>query len=128
MDEKRVMVVDDESQIVKMYTKAFSKAGFVVQSATSAKQALEMLPKKPSMVHFLDLFMPDMNGLELCRIVRKEWPMSICFAVTGHASLYELTDLREAGFEDFFLKPLSVSVLVETAKRAFEKIERWKER
>jgi CheY-like chemotaxis protein len=126
MDEKRVMVVDDESQVLNMYTKAFTKAGYAVQSATSAEQAIAMLPKKPCMVFFLDLHMPDIDGLELCRRIRKQWPMSICFAVTGFASLYELTDCREAGFEDLFIKPLSVSVLIEAAQRAFEKIERWK--
>ena len=126
MNEQKIMVVDDEAPIRNLYIKAFSQAGYTVYAAENAETAIEMVPRTSCMVYFLDLFLPGMSGLDLCRTIRKQWPMSICYAVTGYASLYELNDCREAGFEDYFIKPVSMAVLLETAKHAFAKIERWK--
>jgi CheY-like chemotaxis protein len=128
MEEKRILVVDDDSRIAQMYAKAFTKKGYIVTIASNANEALEILPVKSHMVMFLDLHMPNMNGLELCRKIKEEWPMAICFAVTGYASLYELNDCREAGFEDYFTKPAVLSELIEAAESAFKKIDRWKKR
>jgi DNA-binding response OmpR family regulator len=72
--------------------------------------------------------LPGMNGLELCREVRRQWPWAICIAVTGYASLFELVDCREAGFEDYFVKPVVLQELLEAAELACKKVERWKRR
>ncbi len=126
MTEERILVVDDELAILKLYTRALSQAGYSVQAYADAESALQYLPQKACMVCFLDLCLPQMNGLDLCRRIRKEWPMTICYAVTGYASLYELNDCRQAGFEDYFIKPVSVSILIDAARAAFAKIGRWK--
>jgi len=71
---------------------------------------------------------PGMNGVDLCREIRKQYPMAIPYAVTGYASLFELTDCRDAGFEDYFTKPASLSDLLDAAAHAFKKLARWKKR
>jgi CheY-like chemotaxis protein len=86
---------------------------------------LEILKNEKIYVMFFDLNMPGMNGLELCRRVKQEMPMAIVYAVTGYASLFELSDCREAGFEDYFRKPVNMKLLLKTAESAFEKINRW---
>jgi CheY-like chemotaxis protein len=126
MTEYRIMVVDDEAPIRNMYLKGFSRAGYSVYAAESAEEAIAMLPDTACMVYFLDLCLPGMNGIELCRQIRKGWPMTICHAVTGYASLFQLNDCRQAGFEDYYLKPVSLANLLAAAKQAFAKIERWK--
>ncbi len=80
----------------------------------------------PGWILFLDLKLPGMNGLDLCRRIKKEWAMTIACAVTGYASLFEIYECREAGFDDYFTKPVDLSVLVEAAELASKKIERWK--
>ena len=62
--------------------------------------------------------MPGKNGAEMCRIVREKWPMAILFAVTGYSSLFELSACRDAGFEDYFTKPVDVDQIL----AAYEKI------
>lgn len=126
MDEKRVMVVDDQEVIREMFKAAFERAGYTVLTAGSAEEALEIMPKTPCSVLFLDLDLPGMNGIELCRIVRKKWPMVVPYAVTGYSTLYQLIECREAGFEDYFPKPAKISDLRAAVERAFEKIERWR--
>jgi CheY-like chemotaxis protein len=128
MSEKRILVVDDEKQIRDMYSQAFTRAGYEVTTAESAEEALEIFKKEQFWVLFLDLNLPGMNGVDLCREIRKQYPMSIAYAVTGYASLFELSDCRDAGFEDYFTKPASLSDLLEAAEYAFKKLARWRKR
>ena len=128
MSENRILVVDDEQQIREMYAIAFSRSGYSVKTAEIAEEALEIMAKTPFQVLFLDLNLPGMNGIELCRRIRKGWSMTICFAVTGYNSLFELSDCLDAGFEDYFSKPVSLTELLTAADHAFKKIERWKKR
>lgn len=124
--ERKILVVDDEKMIRDMYSQAFAKAGYEVTTAESAEEALEIFEKERFWVLFLDLNLPGMNGVDLCREIRKQYPMAIPYAVTGYASLFELSDCRDAGFEDYFTKPVSLSDLLEAAERAFKKLARWK--
>lgn len=128
MSEKRILVVDDEKQIRDLYSQSFTRAGYEVTTAESAEEALEILKKEQFWVLFLDLNLPGMSGIDLCRQIRKRYPMAIPYAVTGYASLFELSDCRDAGFEDYFTKPANLSDLLEAAEQAFKKLARWKKR
>jgi CheY-like chemotaxis protein len=124
--DKRILVVDDEPMIRQVYKKAFTAVGYVVKAVESAEIALDTMKENPYWVLFLDLNLPGMNGVDLCRQVRKNWPMAIPYAVTGYASLFELTDCRDAGFEDYFTKPADLEALLNAADQAFQKLDRWK--
>jgi len=126
MSEKKILVVDDEKAIISLLKQAFTRAGFSVVPAESAEEALTLLEQEEISVMFLDLNLPGMNGIELCRRIKNDKPMSIIFAVTGYASLFELADCREAGFDDYFKKPVDMKTLVKSATDAFERIERWR--
>ncbi len=128
MAGKKVLVVDDEVAILKMFKQAFSNKGYTVRSAESAEEALEVLKQDSIHVMFLDLNLPGMNGVELCRQLREKRPIDIIYAVTGYTSLFELAECRGAGFDDYFHKPVELKELLNAAQDAFEKIERWKKR
>ena len=128
VSEKKILVVDDEVHIRDMLEHAFSKAGYTVRLAGSAEETLDILKDEKIQVMFLDLKLPGMNGVELCRKTRKDFPIAIIHAITGYASLFELADCREAGFDDYFIKPVDLEVLFKAAQDAFEKIDRWKKR
>jgi len=121
-----ILIVDDEKAILHMFSLAFSKKGYQVRSAESAEEALELLKLEKIHVMFLDLNLPGMNGIELCRAIKKEQPMAVLYALTGYASLFELSDCRDAGFDDYYKKPVSMSLLVDAAEAGFKKIERWR--
>ncbi len=124
--KKQILLVDDENLIREMLTDAFTKQGYKVWSAAGGKEALKILKHQSVNVMFLDLNMPEMNGIELCRQIRRDKPMAIIYALTGFASLFELSDCREAGFDDYFTKPAKLDDLFNAAAEAFEKIGRWK--
>ena len=128
MTGEKILIVDDEEDIRNILEQAFIGAGYSVSLSASGEKALEVLEQENIHVFFLDLKLPGMDGMELCRQIRKDRPMSIIFAVTGYASLFELRDCREAGFDDYFIKPVNMEDLYQAAHHAFEKLGRWKKR
>jgi DNA-binding response OmpR family regulator len=125
---KKVFIVDDEQSIRKILESAFKKAGYETASAESGEKALEILDKEKIQVIFLDLKLPGMNGIELCRMIKKNNPVACIFAMTGFSSIFDLTECRDAGFEDYFIKPIDLGVFIKTAEMAFEKLARWKKK
>lgn len=126
--QKNLLIVDDEPKIRKLYEQVFKSPEYIIQCAESAESAIETLKTFPASVFFLDLNLPGMNGVELCRKIHHEKPMAVLFAITGYASLFELSECREAGFEDYYIKPVRPSELREAAEHAFRKQARWKKR
>ncbi|MFB3926847.1 MAG: PAS domain S-box protein [Syntrophales bacterium] len=98
---------------------------FEVRSAEGAAEALEILKKENIDVIFLDLKLFGTDGIELCRQIRKFKPASLIYAMTGWSALYEIDECREAGFDDYFTKPIKTEVLFKAVEDGFEKLERW---
>jgi len=93
--------------------------------ADGAAEALSQVNINDFTVIFLDLKLFGMNGIDLCRAIRKLKPLTILYAMTGWAGLFEIEECREAGFDDFFTKPIKVDILVQAVEDAFEKHQRW---
>lgn len=121
-----ILVVDDEESVRRLLARTLTKAGFRVQEAASGDEALSLLSKEQIQVMFLDLQLPGMNGIELCRQIRKEYPVACIFALTGLASVFDLVECREAGFDDYFVKPFDGEMIVKTARDAFDRLSRWR--
>lgn len=125
MAERNILIVDDEETIRELFSHVLTDAGYSVETAESAEAALELLKDKKIKVMFFDLNLPGMNGVELCQEVRKERPIAVIYAVTGYPSVFELLGCREAGFDDYFKKPVKLDVIKKAADDAFDKIDRW---
>ena len=122
------MIVDDEVSIRDLFLSAFSDAGYSVHLAENGEQALHILKQQEIDLIFLDLKLFGMNGIELCRQIKKDKPVSIIYAITGWTGLFEVEECREAGFDDYFTKPFQIEVLFRAVEDAFEKLDRWKRR
>ena len=123
---KTILVVDDEPEIRTLLSKAFKLRGYTVLTAASGEEGLEVLSKNHCLVMFLDLNLPGINGLELCKKIKTDLPVAICHAITGYSSIFELAGCREAGFDDYFTKPAKLEMLFKAAEEAFDKLHRWK--
>ena len=124
-DEWRVMLVDDEPMIRSVISRKLAKMGCVVVSCDSGAEALEKLKDSEFHMIMLDLIMPDMNGIELCRKIRETCPLPVMYAITGFSSQVSLRDCRAAGFDDIFIKPISIEVLDRAVRDGFERLHRW---
>lgn len=121
----RILVVDDDVSMRDLFQTAFTDAGYEVVLAEGGEEALEILQRQDINVIFLDLKLFGMNGIELCRQIRKFKPVSLVYAMTGWSALYEIEECREAGFDDFFTKPMSLETIFKAVNDAFEKLTRW---
>ena len=126
--KRKILIVDDDSNIRELFADTLISAGYHVGVAENAELTLEILKKEEFAVIFLDLKLFGMNGIELCRQIRKLNQVSIINAMTGWAALFEIEECREAGFDDYFVKPLRQETLLKAIEEAFDKVERWQER
>ncbi len=123
-----MLIVDDEMTVREIFKDFFGASGYQVLTAEGADNAIEILNDREIDVIFLDLRLFGTNGLELGRRIRKEKPLAILFAITGWAGLFEVEECREAGFDDFFIKPVEFDMLQKAVEDAFDRIERWRKR
>jgi DNA-binding response OmpR family regulator len=126
--EKKLLIVDDELTVREFFKDFFSASGYHVLMAEGAENALEILRYEEIDVIFLDLRLFGTNGLELGRQIRREKPLAVLFAITGWAGLFEVEECREAGFDDFFIKPVQFDMLLKVVEDAFARVERWRKR
>lgn len=125
MNNKKILVVDDEEAIRSLFREALQTEGYEVHTAEDADEALQILEDVKCRVMLLDLNLPGMDGIELCKEIRKNHPIAIIFAMTGYASMFRLVDCREARFDNFFIKPVAIQTILEEVEHAYRQIDRW---
>ena len=124
----KILIVDDEAPVRELFYGVFGDEDYEVVAAEDGDQALDILKKDDIDVIFLDLKLFGMNGIDLCRQIRMTKPVSIIFAITGWAPLFEIEECSEAGFDDYFEKPLDMDFMLDVVAEAFKKLGRWKKR
>lgn len=126
MNPKKILIVDDEPAILGTLQQIFERSGYEALTAETAEKALNILENETVMIMFLDLKLPGMSGVELCRRIRQKNRIAIIHALTGYVNIFGQIECREAGFDDFFVKPVDINVLLKAAEGAVEKLHRWK--
>ena len=106
MPELNVLVVDDEPAIRQVLSSAITKAGYSVDSAASAAEALAKMDKSPIDVVISDVFMPVTDGIELLRLARAKGHTATFMMVTAFASVDSAIDAIKAGAWDYITKPV----------------------
>ena len=124
----KILVIDDETSVRELFTGVFTDEDYEVVATEDGNLALDILKRDNIDVIVLDLKLFGMNGIDLCRQIREMKPMSMIFAITGWASLFEIEECRQAGFDDYFEKPLDMDMLTDAVADAIKKLDRWKKR
>ena len=125
MDNK-ILIVDDEKNSADLIAKILEAEGYKTVCFNSASEALDLLAKDSIQVMFFDLQMPGMNGIELCRRVRLHNQLAWITAVTGTRALFEISECREAGFDDYLTKPIDFELVGAISREAFARLARWR--
>jgi two-component system response regulator YesN len=126
-----VLLVDDESYVTESLDKTIPWSSLDVHRvycADSAAAALERLEEQPIDIVVTDIRMPEMDGLELIRIIALKWPNIRCILLTGHSDFeYAKRAIRLQAF-DYLLKPVNDDEFMITLSNAIESLrEEWKE-
>jgi two-component system KDP operon response regulator KdpE len=116
----RVLVCDDEPQILRALRVILRDAGYEVSTAATAREALDAVAVRPPDAAILDLVLPDGDGVEVCRSIRgwSDMPIIVLSAVGEEA---EKVRALEAGADDYVTKPFGPGELVARLKAALRR-------
>jgi two-component system KDP operon response regulator KdpE len=115
MEEKRVLVVDDDPALLPLIEYTFAREGYEVLTACDGKEALkEFFAHKPDLV-ILDIMMPRMDGWETCRRIREVSDVPIVM-LTARGQDEDIVRGLEYGADDYLTKPFSIKVLLAHAR------------
>ena len=118
-----ILVVDDEQRIIDLVKMYLEQDGYAVMSATHGVNALRMiLESKPGLV-VLDLMLPGMDGLEVCRRVRAESDVPIIMLTARSDDIDKIVGL-ELGADDYLTKPFNPRELVARIKAILRRADR----
>ena len=119
----RLLIVDDEPQIVRALTPALAAAGFTVTAADTGEKALGVLAGEGSEVVILDLGLPDMDGKDVIQRIR-EWSDAPVIVLSARDLESEKIAALDLGADDFVNKPVGVGELLARIRAAMRGRER----
>ncbi len=122
---RRVLIVDDDPDIRGVLGQFLADWGLSPIFAEDADQAIEIMDDCIIWVALIDLALPRVDGVELCRRIRRACPLISCFAITGYRDRFVLSQLRQAGFEDVFYKPFDFKAIGQALSGVFRRLDRW---
>jgi two-component system KDP operon response regulator KdpE len=107
----RVLVVDDEPQIRRALRVALRANGYGVEEAATGEEALDLVAVRPPDLVILDLALPDMDGVEVCRHLR-EWSRVPIIVLSAHGEEELKVEALDEGADDYVTKPFSIPELL----------------
>jgi two-component system KDP operon response regulator KdpE len=117
----RVLVVDDEPNIVSSVRALLTSSGYEVTTAMSGRGALESIEREPPDVIVLDLGLPDLHGVDVCRIVREDRDVPIVVLSARGAESDKVRAL-DAGADDYVTKPFGSAELLARIRVALRRV------
>ncbi|MGA9537154.1 MAG: response regulator [Desulfobacterales bacterium] len=114
----KILVVDDEKGICQNVEKILKKNNYEVTQAVSAQDALEKMARESFALLISDIVMPGKNGLELLKLVKKEWPLTKAIMMTAYASTDTAMKAIRLGALDYVPKPFTPAEMRSTVEKA----------
>jgi DNA-binding response OmpR family regulator len=115
-----ILIVDDEANLRRSLAMILQHAGYQVTAAGDAAEALRYLEAGEFHLAFLDIKMPDMDGMTLLTEIHEKYPSMPVFILTAHATLETAVQALRFGARDYLLKPLDPEVILKRADEVLE--------
>lgn len=112
MDRKKVLIVEDEIDLLDLVDFNLTRKGFITDFSMDGNDAVEKVHSFDPGVVILDLMLPKLDGLEVCRQIRREKPDVKLIMLTAKSLPEDRERGFEAGADDYMTKPFSVKELV----------------
>jgi len=122
MSEARILVVDDEAQIVRALQTSLQGAGYEVDVATTAAEALARAAAHPPAGVILDLVLPDGSGIDVCRELRR-WTNAPVLVLSALGDEQEKIAALDAGADDYVTKPFGIEELLARLRAALRRVD-----
>ncbi|MBT2685224.1 sigma-54 dependent transcriptional regulator [Bacillus sp. ISL-37] len=120
MSATRLLVVDDEQDLLELLVRRLKRKGFDVDSGGTAEDALELVKKNEYDIGVYDIRLPGMDGIELLKETKKVQPDIEVLILTGHGTIDTAIEAMKVGAFDYITKPYNLSELELTIGKAAE--------
>ena len=122
MAERRVLVVDDDENIVQLVKMYLERDGYDVAAAHDGQEALELARRTRPDVVVLDLMLPGLSGLDVCRQLQRESSVPIIMLTARTTEADKLTGL-DLGADDYVTKPFSPRELLARIRAVLRRVQ-----
>ncbi len=121
MDQRpRILVVDDDETIRTTMKAILQDEGYLVDLAATGKEAIQKTEEKNYNLALLDIRLPDMEGVELLKLMKDNIPRTRKIMVTGYPSMQNAISALNKNADAYLLKPVDVEKLLRTVKEQLE--------
>jgi two-component system, NtrC family, response regulator AtoC len=120
MQTARILLVEDEANMVRTLAKILERKGYVVDTAANGESALQTLAEHPADVVITDLNMPVMDGMQLLRAMRDREFSPVTIVLTGHGTIQSAVEAMKLGAADYLIKPCNPDELLIVLDRQLE--------
>ncbi|HPU29199.1 MAG TPA: UDP-3-O-acyl-N-acetylglucosamine deacetylase [Syntrophorhabdaceae bacterium] len=124
---KKILIIDDEKNILDVLSPMLEDEGFKVFKALDGKMGISIFKKERPDVVILDIWMPEMDGIEVLREIKREGNDSIVIVISGHGTISTAVEAVKMGAFDFLEKPLTIEKILEVISRGLAGREKQKE-
>ncbi len=126
--KRRILVIEDEKDLILGLTDAFTFEGFEVSSAETGEKGIELAEKiNPDLV-VLDLMLPGKNGFQVCQELRAKDQMAPILILSARSQENDIIRGLEAGADDYVTKPFSFGELLARVRTIFRRVDAAKQR
>ena len=108
----KVLIIDDEASLRQTLTRILQKIGCETMTAVDGREALEMLAEQRFDLVYLDIHLPELDGLQILKEIRQQNPRLPVILLTGYGSMQSAVEALRLGASDYLLKPVDPEVLV----------------
>ncbi|HAW58246.1 MAG TPA: DNA-binding response regulator, partial [Bacteroidales bacterium] len=116
-EQLTILIIDDEESIRNELAEYLQNNNFKVLMAEAASEALNLLNTYEIDVVFLDIRLPGINGIELLKIIKEEFPQTEIIMISGHGEMQSVIEAMRRGACDFLPKPFSLTEVTSAIER-----------
>lgn len=115
--KKKILIVDDESDLRSLLAHELANIGYDIQEASDGAEAIELLKQHRFDLALLDILMPGVNGIQVLKYIHDHIPTTKAIMLTGYADLKHAMEAKEYGAKDFIGKPYKIDDITITIER-----------
>ena len=124
----KILIVDEEEVVLSTLKKTLEQEGYIVETAQSGTNAFEKVKSDKYHIVLINVVMPDMDGLELLREIKKSDPMTQIIMMTDFSTMDKILRSLEYGANDYIYRPLkNAEYVMSIIDYSVQKLERWRE-
>lgn len=114
-----ILIVDDEQMMRDLLQRILTRDGYVVTVAEDGETALRVLETQRVDLIMSDIKMPGMNGFDLLKIVKREYPETVVIMMTAYGDTYTVKDALMLGADEYVSKPFKSHEITLVVERAY---------